>query len=69
MPDAVKFECPNCGAKYLVVRVEADDPTHDQEIPCLGCDAPLHGRDGKFVLKYFRTEKSSRERRNGIRYC
>jgi hypothetical protein len=27
--------------------------TTDREVVCLACSAPLSGREGKFVLKYF----------------
>jgi len=51
---AARFQCPNCEAEYRVVRVEAP-PTHDQPLLCLSCGGPLHNREGKFALKYFRT--------------
>jgi hypothetical protein len=36
------FECPNCAAKYKVVRVEAPEgPTTDREIICVSCGGPL----------------------------
>ncbi len=48
------FECPNCAAKYKLVRVEAPrEPTTDRAITCLSCGGPLNGREGPFVLKYF----------------
>jgi len=53
--EATGFQCPNCDARYKVVRIEAA-PTHDRQIVCVGCGRPLLGRQGKFVLKYFRTE-------------
>ena len=53
-----KFRCPTCEAKYEVVRVEAAPrPTTDREISCLSCGGPLHGREGKFILKYFLVER------------
>ena len=48
----VPFKCPNCGALYQIVRVEAA-PANDREITCPVCGAPLTGRDGQFILKYF----------------
>jgi len=45
-------------AKYEIVRVEAPPgPTTDREIECIACGAPLHGREGKFLLKYFLVER------------
>jgi len=59
MPEAAKFQCPNCDAPYKVVRVEAP-PTHDHQLLCLRCGGPLHGREGKFALKYFLIDGSQR---------
>jgi len=55
------FMCPNCGAKYEVVRVEAPpQPRTDREITCVTCGGPLQGRQGMFVLKYFLIERPRR---------
>ena len=50
--EPVPFKCPNCGALYQIVRVEAAS-ANDREIRCAVCGAPLTGRDGQFILKYF----------------
>ena len=47
------FKCPDCGAVYQVVKVEAGPETVDRQVRCRACGAPLGGRDGDFVLKYF----------------
>jgi DNA-directed RNA polymerase subunit RPC12/RpoP len=49
----VQFKCSNCGALYQVVKGEAGPETDDRQITCRACGAPLVGRDGQFVLKYF----------------
>jgi len=55
---AALFHCPTCTAKYEIVRVEAPPgPTTDREIVCVACGGPLHGREGKFLLKYFLVER------------
>jgi len=55
------FDCPHCGARYEVVRVEAPPrPATDREITCVSCGGPLNGREGKFVLKYFLIERPKR---------
>ena len=46
------FDCPNCAAEYKLVRAEAGPPP-DHQIECRRCGAPLQGREGKFILKYF----------------
>jgi len=35
------------------VRELPSPETTDREVVCLACSAPLSGREGKFVLKYF----------------
>ena len=53
MSEATKFCCPNCEAEYKVVRVEVP-PTRNEQLVCLSCGGPLHNREGKYALKYFR---------------
>jgi predicted RNA-binding Zn-ribbon protein involved in translation (DUF1610 family) len=58
---STSFECPNCAAKYEVVRVEAGQgATTDREITCVSCGGPLHGREGPFLLKYFLVDQTTR---------
>jgi predicted RNA-binding Zn-ribbon protein involved in translation (DUF1610 family) len=59
-PLSVPFNCSNCGAAYEVVRIEESPRPTDREVTCLSCGAPLHGREGKFILKYFLTGRSKR---------
>jgi predicted Zn finger-like uncharacterized protein len=47
------FKCPDCGAVYQVVKVEAGPETVDRQVRCRAYGALLGGRDGEFVLKYF----------------
>ena len=52
-----RFECPNCGAKYKLVRAEADPKLPDREITCRRCGTPFHGREGSLALKYFLVDR------------
>ena len=46
-PLSVPFDCPNCGAKYEIVRVEVPpQPTADREVRCVSCGGSLRGRHG-----------------------
>jgi predicted Zn finger-like uncharacterized protein len=54
------FKCPNCQALYQIVKVEAGPDSVIQEVPCRVCGAPLRGREGKFVLKYFLLREATR---------
>jgi transcription elongation factor Elf1 len=47
------FSCPKCQARYKLVRVEGDDVDFEGQITCRSCGAPLQGREGKDILKYF----------------
>ena len=51
-PRSSPFKCPNCGALYEVVRVEAAQ-ANDPEITCRSCGDRLRGREAGLVLKYF----------------
>lgn len=54
------FHCPNCGAEYKVVKVEAPPVMDEPQLTCLSCGGPLNARDGRFVLKYFFTDRSGK---------
>jgi hypothetical protein len=56
--------CTGCDARYRVVRVEATATDKFREIACVACDAPLKGRDGAWVLKYFLASGRARKRRS-----
>ena len=52
-PSASQFDCPNCGARNKTVRVESDKIDLEGEVVCRRCGAPLQGREGRYILKYF----------------
>ena len=52
------LNCPNCGAHYRLVRVEASSATIARQLACLKCGGPLQGREGRYVLKYFLLDAS-----------
>ena len=57
---ASPFHCPNCEALYQVVKVEAPRVMGERELTCLSCGGPLDAREGRFVLKYFFTDRSGK---------
>jgi predicted RNA-binding Zn-ribbon protein involved in translation (DUF1610 family) len=59
--EATPFECPNCGAQYKLVRLETNEALPDQELACRKCGGPLHGREGRFILKYFLVDRPRRK--------
>jgi hypothetical protein len=60
---AEAFSCPNCNSRYKLVRAEADPESPEGQVPCRQCGAPLNGREGHLVLKYFLVDKPRRQAR------
>lgn len=60
------FRCPNCEARYHLVKVEADPESKVRAITCRACGGPLNAREGKFALKYFLLDKRPRTRRLSV---
>jgi predicted Zn finger-like uncharacterized protein len=48
------FTCPHCDALYQIVKGEAGPESANRNVACRSCSALMPGRDGQFVLKYFR---------------
>ena len=46
-----------CKASYQVVKMEAPPAMNERQLTCLRCGGPLNGREGRFVLKYFFTDR------------
>jgi len=61
-PGNAHFKCPNCGAGYKVMRVEAPPGLGDDPISCVSCGAAIPSYDGKLAMKYFQIERSPRHR-------
>jgi len=66
MSEATKFHCPNCDAEYDVARLETP-PKYDRELLCIGCGGPLQSHNGKFSLKYSRTDGKRRQIPQGLK--
>jgi hypothetical protein len=45
-----------------VVKVERGSKTVDRDVTCPSCVAPLPGREGTFILKYFMLRKAGRKK-------
>lgn len=62
-PGNTHFNCPSCGARYKVVRVEASPTTGDHPVSCVSCGVGIPSYEGKMAMKYFQVERSPRHRR------
>jgi transcription elongation factor Elf1 len=60
------FRCPNCEARYHLVKVEADPQNKVRAITCRACGGPLSAQEGKYILKYFLLDKRPRTRGRSI---
>jgi len=54
------FTCPHCDALYQIVQCEAGPESVNREVACRSCGAPMPGRDGPFVIKYFHLRNAAR---------
>jgi predicted RNA-binding Zn-ribbon protein involved in translation (DUF1610 family) len=54
------FKCPNCGALYQLVKIEAKPDTVDRQTACRKCGALLAGRKGRYILKYYFLREAAR---------
>ena len=54
------FTCPHCDALYQIVKGEAGPESVNREVACRSCGAPMPGRDGPFVIKYFHLRNAAR---------
>src|SRR5215510_16421104 len=48
-----EFECPQCQARYKIVRVKAGPQTVNWPVQCKVCTRPFVSKDGDDILKYF----------------
>jgi len=51
--DRDEFECPQCQARYRIVRAKAGPQTIDRPVQCKVCAQPFVSKDGEDILKYF----------------
>jgi hypothetical protein len=57
------FTCSHCDALYQIVKGEAGLESVNREVACRSCRAPMPGRDGQFVIKYFHLRNAARRKR------
>ena len=54
------FTFPHCDALYQIVKGEAEPESVNREVARSSCGAPMPGRDGPFVIKYFHLRNAVR---------
>jgi len=51
--EPLPFTCPDCGAKYKIVKIEGGAEAKDIKVKCRQCGSALPPTDGNAHLKYF----------------
>ncbi len=54
---ASRFDCPHCGARYKLVRVEVESVAASGPIACRSCGGPLESHADRHILKYFLVDR------------
>jgi predicted RNA-binding Zn-ribbon protein involved in translation (DUF1610 family) len=54
---ASRFDCPHCGARYKLVRVEPESVEASGPIACRSCGGPLKSHADRHILKYFLVDR------------
>jgi predicted RNA-binding Zn-ribbon protein involved in translation (DUF1610 family) len=54
---ASRFDCPHCGARYKLVRVEPESVEVSGPIACRSCGGPLESHADRHILKYFLVDR------------
>jgi hypothetical protein len=52
MPESITFDCPNCGAKYIVVTPDDANGVQHSKFACVKCDALFPAGEGQVSLEY-----------------
>jgi predicted RNA-binding Zn-ribbon protein involved in translation (DUF1610 family) len=54
---ASRFDCPHCGARYKLVRVEPESVEASGPIACRSCGGRLESHADRHILKYFLVDR------------
>jgi predicted RNA-binding Zn-ribbon protein involved in translation (DUF1610 family) len=54
---ASRFDCPHCGARYKLVRVETEPVEASGTIACRACGGLIEGHADRHILKYFLVDR------------
>ena len=57
---ACDFFCPECQARYKVVRMKTEPGASYPTLQCMVCGKPLAAAEGDSILKYFLVRRPKR---------
>ena len=51
-PEPIIFDCPNCGAEYVIVTMDVANSVQHSKFACVKCDALFPVGEGQVALEY-----------------
>ena len=51
-PEPITFDCPNCGANYIIVTIDVANSVQHSKFACVKCDALFPVGEGQVSLEY-----------------
>jgi hypothetical protein len=64
MADPAEFTCPQCQARYKIVRMTAEPGKSHPALQCRVCREPLASTEGENILKYFLVSRPKAKAQN-----
>jgi transcription elongation factor Elf1 len=50
--EPIAFDCPSCGAKYIIVTIDIANCVQPSKVSCVKCDALFPIAEGQVSLEY-----------------
>jgi transcription elongation factor Elf1 len=60
-PEPITFDCPSCGAKYIIVTIDVANSVQHSKFACLKCDALFPVGEGQVSLEYILLDGDANE--------
>jgi predicted RNA-binding Zn-ribbon protein involved in translation (DUF1610 family) len=60
-PEPITFDCPNCGAKYIIVTAHVANSVQHSRFACAKCDALFPAGEGQVSLEYMLLDGDANE--------
>ena len=59
--EPIAFNCPSCGAKYIIVTTDVANSVRRRKFDCVKCDALFPGGEGQVSLEYILRDGDANE--------
>ena len=60
-PEPIIFDCPNCGANYIIVTIDVANSVQHSKFACVKCDALFPVGEGQVSLEYILLDGDANE--------